>query len=360
MIDGEEIEQAQESTNIWDIDLGKYDAEEVEETVTEVPDGSDSSSEVVDQEPEATEETTDEVEETEEPEVEEEYEESEIGDIMQALVSDDVLDIGDDEEREVDFSKEGLKELIEETVAKKSEAAISSFKEGLGDDAKGLLEVLEKGGTVDDFVNMSEQVDFNNIALEDGKGNQYVQNQKYLVEDWMKIQGYTKEEIDETINDYAGSGLLKKQAGIAKNKLASWQEGQNASLLEQKERDREAAEAQRIEEAEEFEKAVVNTREIAGFAINETKAKKLHDFITKVDAEGKSEFAKADTPENRLLYAYFAMEGFDKEKLSKEIKTKQAKTLRRKLSKFTDGNVEPKRSGSKRTNESSTLNINWL
>lgn len=355
-MNGEETEQT--GTNLWDIDLSKYEAEEVEETVKEIPEGSSSESEVVNQEEETPEETVEEtVEEVAEDIVEDE---SEIGDIMQALVSDDVLDIGEDEDREVEFSKEGLKELIEETVAKKSESAISTFKEELGDNAKGLLEVLEKGGTVDDYINMSNQVDFNQVSLDDGKGNQLVQNQKYLVEDWMKVQGYTKDEIEDSIGDYADSGILRKQASIAKKKLAAWQEEENKGLLEQKQQSQKEEEAQQVAEAEEFEKAVTSTREIAGFAISESKAKKLHDFITKVDKEGASEFAKADTPENRLLYAYFAMEGFDKEKLSKEIKTTQAKTLRRKLSRSVDGNVSPKKTGSKKANESSTLNINWL
>lgn len=359
---GEEQEIEQSSANIWDLDLGKYEAEEVtEETVSEVTEGSEGG-EIIDQDiPEETEETEESVEETvEESEVDETEEESEIGDLMQALVSEDVLDIGDDEEREVDFSKEGLKELIQETVAKKSELAINSFKESLGDNAKGLLEVLEKGGTVDDYVNMSNQIDFNNISLEDDKGNQFIQNQKYLVEDWMKVQGYTNEEIKDTIGDYTNTGILKKQATIAKNKLAGWQKEQNESILLQKEEEKKLAEERSIAEAKEFEEAVLNTREIAGFKIPENKAKKLHDFITKTDEEGLSEFAKTDTPENRLLYAYFAMEGFDKEKLSKEIKTTQAKTLKRKLSKYTDSNTSPKRSGGKKKSESSKLDINWL
>jgi hypothetical protein len=54
------------------------------------------------------------------------------------------------------------------------------------------------------------------------------------------------------------------------------------------------------------------------------------------------------------------MEGFDKEKLSKDIATKQARTLRKKLSRFNDSNAAPKRSANevKRTNQD-LGNIPW-
>ena len=103
------------------------------------------------------------------------------------------------------------------------------------------------------------------------------------------------------------------------------------------------------------------TREIAGFKVTEGKAKKLYDFITKEDKDGKSEFDKKDTAENRLLYAYFAMEGFDKNKLSKEIATKQSRTLKKKLSRFSDTNVSPKKDGSAqvRKTDQETPTIHW-
>jgi len=277
---------------------------------------------------------------------------TEYQELAQGLVNEDLLDF--DDEKEYDFdSEEGLKELISETVEKRSAAAISTYKDNLGEEAKQLLEVLEKGGTVDDFQKLNQQIDFKDIPLEDKNGNAYEKNQMYLIEDWMKVQNYDKEEIEETINDYVEGGLLKKQAAIAQKKLAQWQEKENKALLAQKEQ--EQAEAQRIaeEQATNFKESVIATREISGFKVTEAKAKKLYDFITAKDKDGKSEFDKRDTPENRLLYAYFAMEGFDKEKLSKEIASKQAKSLKRKLSRFSDSNAAPKRSANevKRTNQ---------
>lgn len=262
--------------------------------------------------------------------------------MMQGFVDNDILDLND-EEKEVDFSKEGLQTLIQETVEKKSTEAINTFKEGLGTDAKGLLDVLEKGGNVEDYVKMNQQIDFSNIALESSDGKDYQKNQSYLVEDWMKLQDYEQDEIDDTINDYIESGMLKKQATIAQKKLTKWQENENKSLLEGKEQALvEQAKAEKVA-AVEFKDSVLETRDISGFQVTEGKAKKLYDFITKKDKEGKTSFDKTDTAENRMLYAYFAMEGFDKEKLSKDIASTQARTLKKKLSSFKDKTVSPKR-----------------
>jgi len=370
MNNGEE----QQIIDIWDLDTSKYreetasDEEHVEEVVVEVEaDGADK----VDQTPEEPkqgeepEQKVDEKQDEEEEIVEEdassvqELEPSEelYQDLMQGFVDDGVLDFGEDEEKEVDFNKNGLKGMLEETIQKRSSEAVASFKEELGDKGKQLLSVLEKGGSVDDFVKMEQQVDFKEIPLVGENGKEFVQNQRYLVEDWMEIQGYEKEEIQELIGEYQNNNMLKKQAELAQKKLAKWQSDKNQALMEQKESEKAEQAKAEAEQAEAFRDQVINTREIAGFNIPEKKAKKLYDFITKTDKEGKSEFAKADTAENRLLYAYFAMEGFNKDALSKEIASKQARKLKRTLSRQKDSKVEQK--GKQIRNTGGSPKIHW-
>ncbi len=384
--------------DVWGIDVNKYnaDADEVEEVIQEVEEGSDGAAEKIEtdetkedkqeeastdansdakgdpdankdddekqvaaSEEEGKEDASSSAQETKEESKAEDVDDAGYYDLAQGLVSEDLLTF--DEEKEYDFESEaGLKELITETVTKRSEEAINKFKEDLGEEAQKLLNVLEKGGSVNDYVKMEQQIDFANVPLADSDGNDYQKNQMYLVEDWMKVQGYEEEEIKEMVNDYLESGMLKKQATIAQKKLASWQTKQNETLLAQKEK--EQAESARLEQeaAENFREAVVNTREIAGFQITEGKAKKLYDYITKKDKDGKSKFDKEDTPENRLLYAYFAMEGFDKEKLSKEVAAKQARSLKKKLSRYSDKNTSPKRTGEQvRRTDQETPKIHW-
>lgn len=368
---GKDVENNEEGSvlDIWNLDHSVFstedDADDAEDIVREGDDveevpqdkiENDEEAEAIDSEPgedtdpEGAEKPAEEEEESDENDSAEGEEEPESGEepselktILEELVEDDVLIY--DEEKEYELSNQGLKDLVSETIEKKSKEVLETFKAELPDKAKELLEVLEKGASVDDFVSMEQEVDFSKVPLENAKGEPLERNQELIVEDWLKIQGFTQEEIQETIADYKGAGLLGKQASISKNKLTNWQSEKNETFIKQK----EAEKAQKIEEdtkaAVEFEKEVTSATDISGFKISKQKAKKLHEFITVPDKEGKTGFQKADSDENRLLYAFMAMEGFDKEKLVKSEITKKVIQLKKKLSNHQDSMAKPKRGG---------------
>ena len=379
--------------DVWGIDVDKYNADtegQVEEVITEVKAGSDADVDKVQQD-EVSGDEQDDAKPSSEPVVVEdqgvegdekqaegsaEGEEdassktpaepaaaedvSEYEGLMQDLVEDDLLYF--DEEKEYDIKTDkGLKEMIADTVAKKSKDAVTAFKDGLGSDASKLMGVLEKGGSVEDFVKMDQQIDFANVPLEDKNGGQYENNQEHLIRDWMKVQEYAQDDIEEQVRDFHENGMLRKQAEFAQKKLAIHQKKQDADLLSSREKEQVAATELAETTAVEFKETVTKTRDLAGFNVTEKKAKKLYDFITQKGKDGKTSFEKVDTEENKLLYAYFAMEGFNKEKLSKEVATKQARTFKRKIENFKDTNASPSRSGGtvKRENQD-TPNIPWI
>jgi hypothetical protein len=338
-----------------------------EEKVSETP--AASTEDVVEVPVEVVEEPTEKVEEVvdeapvedavEEPTETLTEDESYYEDLMQSYLDEGVFDIEGDEV-EAEFTQEGFKEMVNKTVEKKQKEAINTYKESLGEKGQALLEIIEKGGEVDDFLNMEEEIDFSKVPLEqNGKG--IIKNQQALIEDWLSISGYTDDEIDETVNDYleAGDKMLRKQAELAQRKLTAWQKDKNESLIAEKEKVKIEQQQQQTQAAEEFRDKVVNTNEISGFKVSKQKAAQLYDFITKPDKEGKTGFQKADTVDNQLLYAYFAMEGFNKEKLSREIATKQTRTIKKKLSQYTDTNTSPKRSTQQSRRTDSSLDIPW-
>lgn len=295
------------------------------------------------------------------PEKNENVEETELDTVFQELVEDELVIY--DEEKEYEVSSAGIKELIKETVEKKSAEAVENFKNSLPEKASELLKILEKGGTVEDYISLDQEYDYNKIPIEDKEGNPILQNQLNLIEDWMKIQKYTDEEIKDTLEDYQSSGIIKKQAEIARKKLASHQEEKNQALITQREEEKAARDKQQEEAATAFKETVLGAKDIAGFKITKDKAQKLYDFITKPNKEGKTQFQLTDTEQNRLLYAYMAMEGFDKEKLVKEAATKQALKLKKKLSTFKDKQAAPKRGASdvRRTETKDIVDgINWI
>ena len=286
----------------------------------------------------------------------------ELVETLNSLIEDNVLVY--DEDKDYEASPEGIKQLIEETVAKKTESALTEYKENLPDNANELIGILEKGGSVQDFIEMSQQTDFAEVPVEDKDGNPLERNQTYLVEDYLElVLGYDKDEIAETVEGYKEGGLLAKQATIAQKKLTKWQTSKNDALVKQREADKLEAEQTAVEQADTFKASVLESREIAGFKLTKQKAEQLYEYITKpIDAEGKTKFAKDDTEETRLLYALMAMEGFDKTKLSKEVATKQAISLKKKLSNYKDSQAAPKRGGEqiiKRQSSDVVKGIKW-
>jgi len=266
---------------------------------------------------------------------------SDLGSLMQELVNEGVLDF--DDEKEYDLSIGGLTELINETSTKAATKAVESYKSKFGNEAKQLLDVLENGGSVNDFIQMNQQVDFSKVPLRNSKGDDLVQNQMYIVEDWLKVQGYEDSEIQEKVRELYEAGLISKEAERSQKKLVDYQKKQNESLIETRRNEKEKADKDAEKLAVEFKDEVLNIREIAGFKISKTKAEKLYDYITSpVGPNGETKFALDDDVEGRLLYAYFAMSGFDKSALSKEIATTQALKLKKGLSNFRDTNVSPR------------------
>jgi hypothetical protein len=341
------------SSDTFDSDVKKV--EEVEVEVENVEEVKEVEVEVETIDEKNVEEKEPEVEKAIEEEVEEEVGEDEAyyQELMQNYLDEGVFDI-DGDEIEADFSENGLKDMISKTVSKRKKEAIEEYKNSLGEKGAALLEVIEKGGAVEDFLNMDQEVDYSTVPV--------TNNQQVLIEDWLSISGYTDDEINDTINDYleAGDKMLTKQAELAKKKLVFWQKEKNESLLAEKETAKIEQQKQAEQNAIEFRDRVVQKSEISGFKLSKQKATALYDFITKPDKDGRTGFQKADTEENQLLYAYFAMEGFNKDKLTKEIASKQTRLIKKKLSQFADENTAPKRSaGQVRRANQKTPEIHW-
>lgn len=286
---------------------------------------------------------------------------TDLNELMEKLTEEDVLYI--DEEKEYDLSFDGLKDMIEETKVKTAAKTIEEYENSFDSEGKKILEILKNGGSINDYIESQNKVDFASVPLHDSEGYPITQNQIYLLEDLYKMEGYEKDEIAEKIDVLTKAGLLEKEANIARKKLSSWQKEQEQIIEKQAVEEKKIKEETEKKEAEEFKNQVLNLEEVAGFKLNKKQAEKLYDYITKpIDKEGNTQFKKDDTFENRMLYAYFAMIGFDKEQLSKEIRTKHTINFKKKLSNYKDSNASPSAGdfvGRKETSE--RLNLpDWI
>ena len=329
--------------------------EPVEEVVTPVGGVQD----VTEVDVEISTEPTKPVEETteikKEPETVETVEEGSIESLMTSLV--DVLEF--DEEKEFAPTVEGLKELITETKATASKQAVEAYKASLGDRGSKLAEVIEKGGNVEDFIAMETRIDFEKIPLVNAAGEPLLRNQRNLVEDWLVIQGFEEAEIEERLQDLEANRLLEKEAKFSQRKLSEYHKKQDELLVETKAKELEVIKQKEEAEALTFKNKVLEIKEVKGFKLEKDQSKKLYEYITKVDRNGKTQFEKDTNEDTQLLYAYFAMTGFDKEKLSKEIMTEKTIKLKKNLSNYTDGNVKSRSAENVRRGTDEVLNIPW-
>lgn len=323
----EEQEEVVKTGDVEEIDQDKVDDKEEE---TEEQDREDAD--------------TEEVDEKQDEDEDESKEDASSGtgyaELIQSLVDEEVVAFNP--EKEYDLSPEGLKELIQDTAEQAGVSAVEDFKESLGEKGKQLLEMIEKGLSVEDYVAMQQQVDFSTVDVNNPN------NQHYLVEDWLKVQGHTNDEIKEMLEHYSESGILDKQAKIAQRKLIEWQDKSNKELIAAKEKEKQESIKAETEAAAEFKNSVLELRNIAGFEISKKQAADLYDYITKAGKDGKTQFQSDDNLEKRMLYAYMSMIGFDKTALSKEVATKQAIKLKKTLSNHTDtmakaGGITPRR-----------------
>lgn len=358
-----------EKTSVVDLFNLSSDSFTVKEKDQEVVTSGSGAASVDDIDAEEKQENTEEPEVGETKKVETTIEQEEVPvvgsdeELIQDLINNDLLVF--DEEKEYSMDKEGLKELILDTREKSKELGKKEYIETLSKnpEAKTLLEVLEKGGTVNDYFDMISDVDFSTIELYNKDNEPNIRFMLNIVEDHLKLNEIDDEDIEEELAELRENPkLLEKRALNAQKALVKHQAKEKESKLKELElkstREKEVADL----EAEKFKAKVVNLSQIKDFKIDKKEAEKLYDFITKKDKSGKTEFAKKDNDETRLLYAYLAMNDFKKSKLTDDIKNEVVKTLKKKVTNYQDSNVSSKRSSgdATRSTESPLKGVQWI
>lgn len=207
-------------------------------------------------------------------------------------------DVADDEKPD---SMEGLINYIEDTVAENS-------KPQYADDRIAQLDAYVKnGGKFEDFYNgMSQTIEYDNMDMEDES------NQKMAVRDYLKLSGYSDEQINKKIERYEDADMLEDEANDAVERLKIYQEEQ----LRQQQQFQQQQQMAQQEQARQFVTNLNNTisslDNIRGVAIPKQDRKALFDYITKVDSEGITQYQRdfqKNLIENLIESAYFTMKG---------------------------------------------------
>lgn len=245
------------------------------------------------------------------------------------MASKGILDY--DESEEIEDSEEGLEKVVAKTV----QNGISSYKQSFPEDAQKFLEFVEQGGKPADFHKYYySEASFEEFTIDTEE------NQKYVIEESLKLEGYTDEEIQDEINDLVDLGKLEKKASTHLNKLKKVEKENKQMLIEAQKQYAKEQEALRAQEWEKFEKGLFEKETIAGFKLTPKMKQDLWDYMTKPvnKKTGETQYHRdsKDNEDARYMFAYLLKNKWDVKSLEQQVETKTVSKLKAKLANYTD------------------------
>lgn len=170
-----------------------------------------------------------------------------------------------------------------------------------------LDEYVRNGGSFEDFYQRQQQsMSYDNMDMEDES------NQKAVIREYLRYQGYEDDQINRKIERYEDGDLLEDEANDAVVRLKSIQQQQIAAQELQQQQAKRAQEEQAREFITNLTNTISSLDNIRGIKIPKSDQKELFDYITKVDADGYTKYQKdfnANIVNNLIESAYFTMKG---------------------------------------------------
>lgn len=181
----------------------------------------------------------------------------------------------------------------------------NSIPQYADDRVKMLDEYVKNGGKFEDFYSaQQERLSFDNLDMEDES------NQKAVIRDLLRHEGYSDEQINKRIARYEDADMLIEESEDALDRLKSIRQKE----IEQNAKEQEEFAREQEEQSKAFYKSVSdninNLTNIRGISIPKEDRKALFDYIFKVDKDGYSQYQKdfnANLTKNLIESAYFTM-----------------------------------------------------
>lgn len=248
----------------------------------------------VNNEPDATDDNN-----GEEPTNAEVIEAEQVGLLFDAIGEQFGWDMNEIEEDTRPVTVEGLTDYIRQVVDQ------NSVPEYADERIQALDTYVKQGGRFEDFYAAQQQaINYDNINLEDEN------NQRTVIRDLLKANGYTDEQINTKIDRYEAADMLEEEAEDALSRLKVIKQ-QETEMLQQQQ---EAAMKRQQEETKAFyntmQKDISNLTSIRGINIPKEDRKQLFDYIFKQDADGLTQYQKdfnKNLTKNLIESAYFTM-----------------------------------------------------
>lgn len=297
------------ATNLDEDTVAEDDVTTIEEPAGEEPDEEDNDTkEAADTEPadkeqsietEAKTETT-EVDDTE-PTDEDVAEAQQVGVLFDAVAESLGWDIADISDEERPLTVEGLTKYLTDVVQQ------NSVPQYADDRIQKLDEFVKNGGKFEDFYQVQKQaLSLDNIDLE------LESNQRTVIEDLLRHNGYTEEQINNKIARYEDAGVLYEESEDALEMLKDIRKKEAEANAKQQEELAKQQEAQQQQFMKSVTDSINSLDSIRGISIPKADRKALYDYIFKTDKDGYTQYQKdfdSNLAKNLIESAYFTMKG---------------------------------------------------
>jgi hypothetical protein len=249
-----------------------------------------------------------------------------IGVFAEHLSEKGIIDIGEDTNFD-DISS------LETVIQDKISSEIEAYKEGLPDIVSKLTDFIDSGGDPHRFLEATLATpDLSNLDLDKEEA------QVKVVKEWLKIQGETADEIDETIEDFEDAGLLAKRAAKYHKRLMAHKEQEKQNLVKAQKQDHSDRRAAYDNYLSEVKTTVESAEEIAGIPITKKEKKDFYTYFTEpLNERGETKYAldlREDPVDNSVKLAYFLYKGFNFKNIEAKATTKAANKLQDRLTRF--------------------------
>ena len=221
-----------------------------------------------------------------------------IGAFFDAFAEELGWDVSDDEKPN---SVEGLVDYIGSVIEQNSTPKYAD------DRIAQLDSYVKNGGRFEDFYQRQQDaLSLDNLDIEDES------NQKAAVRELYRLQGYDDEQISRRIERFEDADMLEEEAQDAVERLRTIRTQQLEQARQQQEQARQAQEAQARQFMEDLTGSINSLDNIRGISIPKQDRKALYDYITKIDADGLTQYQKdfnSNMVNNLIESAYFTMKG---------------------------------------------------
>lgn len=210
------------------------------------------------------------------------------------------------EKGHIDFKDEEFRDdddfLVEQLVKRNKDTYINSLPEEI----KQLIENYEVGVPIGQLLEKEQEVfELSNIKDDDIKKDTDIQQD--IVKAYFLENKWSKEEVEEKIDELSESGTLEKEALRLFPKLLRAREDEKAELINKAKERRHKEMADYQTKIDNLKNTISKTKEFfSGIPVSEDEKKTIYDSIVRQDKNGANEIGKLlSNPDNYIKVAYF-------------------------------------------------------